>query len=368
MLRLIVRVRNPSNICLKASITVSQTAKYHVQRLDKSLKTEYNSITDYSSYKNTIFTHRLPESTAQQSPLLVALHSRLNLPSSYSLSTLSQALNHIKFESLANNFGLNTLGKTLLSYYVSEHLLIKYPRLPMLVHNSAVDAYMGVETLYEIGKSWGIQIDETSKLTKHLSQEPEFLKFGKLRFIPEEFKQEVKESGVEELSQSEVKTFNKENGAYISKQYEAYAASVRSIIGGLYTHTNEDATKSFINDHILSRKLPLEQMFQFSQPGRELSRLCEKLNFTEPITTRLIAETGRLTNHAIYVVGVFSGGEKLGEGVGSSIKEAKTRATVNALMSYYLYSPINEQGNDIKLPSDQDYKFEGIIGTGDVAI
>lgn len=364
MFRLVTRVNLPAR-SLRCGIISSS---YHVARIDKTLKTEYDSVKDYGSYKNNIFTHRLPESTAQQSPPLVALHSRLNLPSSYTLSTLSQALNLKKYDGLANNFGLNTLGKTLLSYYVSEFLLVKYPRLPMPIHNVAVDSYMGVNTLFDIGKIWGIQNDTTSKLEKYLSQEPEFLQYGKLRFISEEFKEEVKESGVLELSDEEVATINKENNTYLTKEAEAYASAVRSIIGGLFTHAGEDLTKQFIHDHILSRKLPLDQMFQFSKPTRELVRLCEKLNFTEPVEIRLIAETGRLSSHAIYVAGAFSGGEKLGEGVGSSLQEAKTRAVVNALMSYYLYSPVSEDGNDVKLPSDKNYKFEGIVGIGDVAI
>lgn len=362
MLRLNVILKNVS------AVYKSRALAYHTTKLNKSLKTEYESINDFGSYKNTIFTHRLPESTAQQSPPLVALHARLALPSSYSLSTLSQALNLNKFQDgLANNFGLNTLGKTLLSYYVSEYLLVKYPRLPMPVHNASVDAYMGVETLYNIGKSWGIQVDNSSKLEKYLSKEQDFIQYGKLRYMSEEFKSEIKEDGVYELSEAEIKSINR-NNVHTTRESESYASAVRSIIGGLYTHSGEEETKKFIHNHILSRKLHLEQMFQFSKPTRELVRVCEKLNIKEPVELRLIAETGRLSSHAIYVAGAFAGGEKLGEGIGSSLQEAKTRAVVNALMSYYLYSPINENGEPVKLPSDAAYEFKGIVGPGDVAI
>lgn len=342
-------------------------ASYHVTQLDKSLNTKYDSLTDYGSYKNSIFTHRLPESTAQQSPPLVALFARLRLPESYTYSTLSQALNLNKYGGLANNFGLNTLGKTLLSYYVSEHLLMKYPRLPMTVHNAAVDAYMGPETLSEIGRSWGIEVDASSNLQKHLAQEPEALQYGKLRFLAEDAKEQVRESGIHELSQEEVATLDRATNTYLSKEQDAFASAVRAIIGGLYTHAGEDATREFIRAHILSRKVPLTEMFQFSKPTRELARICEKLELQDPLEVRLIAETGRLSAHAIYVAGAFTGGEKLGEGVGSSLNEAKTRAVVSALLSYYLYSPVNQDGNAVKLPSDQNYQFEGVVGLGDVA-
>lgn len=343
---------------------------YYVARADPSLKTEYLLLTDYGSYRNTIFTHRLPESTAQQSPPLVALHSRLGLPESYTLSTLSQALNLNRNDGLVNNFGLNTLGKNLLSYYVSEKLLVQYPRLPMTVHNAAVNAYMGVESLFLIGKAWGIEVDDTSKLKKYLAQENEFLKYGKLRFRLEEDKESVKEPGVIEVTSHDVSSAHKDASSitYTSQEAEAYASAVRAIIGGLYTHAGEDAAKDFVNDHVLLKHLALEQMFQFRLPTRELVRLCDKLGFLELLEIRLIAETGRKSSHAIYVAGAFVGGEKLGEGAGSSLQEAKTRSLVNALMLYYLYTPVSAEGTEISVPSDANYKFEGIIGPGDVAI
>lgn len=357
-----------SSLIYSAFTSRTFAASYHAVQLDKSLGTKYESLADYGSYKNSIFTHRLPESTAQQSPPLVALHSRLRLPESYSHSTLSQALNMDKYAGLANNFGLNTLGKNLLSYYVSEHLLIKYPRLPMAVHNAAVDAYMGPETLAEIGKAWGIEVDTTSKLQKHLAQEPDTLQYGKLRFLSDDAKEQVQESGVHELSEEELRTVDISTNSYLSREQDAYASAVRAVVGGLYTHVGEEGTKLFIEAHILSRKVPLTEMFQFSKPTRELARLCDKLELEDPLEVRLIAETGRLSAHAIYVAGAFSGGNKLGEGVGSSLSEAKTRAVVNALMSYYLYTPISEEGTAVKVPSEDNYKFEGIIGLGDVAI
>ncbi|CAK7896433.1 54S ribosomal protein L3, mitochondrial [[Candida] anglica] len=334
--------------------------------------TTFESPSNFGSYKNNIYTHRLPESTAEQSPDLVALRARLALPPQFSFSTLSQALNMEQKEGLANNFGLNTLGKSLLSYYVSEYLLVKYPRLPMPIHNQAVDAYMGVDSLHSIGKSWGIQADRNSSLEKYLAQEPFYVKYGKLRYLNESQRQAVKEEGVIELTDREAAAASANSatgGKYIPQESEAYASAVRAIVGGLYTHCGEETTKQFIKDHILSRKLPIDQMFQFSQPMRELVRLSEKLGFKEPVEVRLVAETGRLTSHPIFVTAVFVGTEKLGEGVGGSLAEAKTRAAVNSLMGYYLYSPMAAEGDaELKVPSDEGYKFQGVVGLGDVAI
>lgn len=368
MLRLLLRNSRlaPRRLPATTRITV---ASYNTAQLDTSLGPKYDSITDYGSYRNSVFTHRLPESTALQSPQLAALHSRLRLPQEYTFSTLSQALNMDKFGGLANNFGLSTLGKTFLSYYISEHLLLKYPRLPMPVHNAAVDAYMGVEVLAEIGRSWGIEVDRSSKLDKALAKEPEFLQYGRLRYLSERSKElKAEETGVHELSAEELQTMNNSTHQFVHRETEAFASSVRAIIGGIYTHCGEEATKTFIHSHILSRKVPLQEMFQFSRPTMELARVCEKLGLEDPLEIRLIAETGRLSSHAIFMAGAFVGKEKLGEGVGSSLGEAKTRAVVNALISYYMYSPISAEGTEIKLPSEEKYQFEGIVGTGDVAI
>lgn len=94
----------------------------------------------------------------------------MNLPESFKLSTLSQCLNLIsnpdESDGLANNFGLKVLGKSLLTYYVTEYLLLTYPRLPTAIHNAAVDSLMGSQALLEISKSWGIEVDSISKLDR----------------------------------------------------------------------------------------------------------------------------------------------------------------------------------------------------------
>jgi hypothetical protein len=50
----------------------------------------------------------------------------------------------------------------------------------------------------------------------------------------------------------------------------------------------------------------------------------------------------------VFVVGVYSGREKLGEGQGSSTREAKLRASMNALRAWYLYE---QTGWEFALPS-----------------
>ncbi|KAH3687145.1 hypothetical protein WICPIJ_001860 [Wickerhamomyces pijperi] len=282
------------------------------------------------------------EEQALKSAPLVALHERLNLPSSYKLGTLAQALtcrSSYKQE-LAHNYGLNILGKNFLTYYVSEHILATYPRLPLPVLNAAVASYISSDSLYAVGKyAWGIESDDTTALSKYLNEEAKEHSLGKLRFLPIS---QTDEAGVTKLSSRDRKSIH---------PAAAYALGVRSIIGGLYLSTkSEEVTKKFIQDHILSRKLDISKMFEFEQPTRELSRLCERQNLEKPVA-RLISETGRKSDKPIFVMGIFSGENKLGESYGSSIREAKIRASVNALKNWYLYKPTT-----VSVPSDKDYK------------
>jgi dsRNA-specific ribonuclease len=126
----------------------------------------------------------------------------------------------------------------------------------------------------------------------------------------------------------------------------AHANFVRSVIGAVYLHCGSDAAKTFVKSHVLSRQLDLANLFDFKLPQRELTRLCARENFDPPVA-RLLSETGRLSRTPVFVVGIYSGRDKLGEAAGPSLDAAKVTAAINALKSWYLYSP-----GEVGLPSD----------------
>ncbi|KAK5175592.1 54S ribosomal protein L3 mitochondrial [Saxophila tyrrhenica] len=136
----------------------------------------------------------------------------------------------------------------------------------------------------------------------------------------------------------------------------ASATFVRALAGALYLHAGTPAAKHFHTEHVLSRHLPLHTLFNFAHPTRDLSRLCAREGF-EPPVARLISETGRLSRTPVFVVGVFSGNDKLGEGAGASLNEGRVRAAAAALRAWYLYSPPAEE---IMRPSE----VEGKAGEG----
>lgn len=61
----------------------------------------------------------------------------------------------------------------------------------------------------------------------------------------------------------------------------------------------------------------------------------ETINRSRPIA-RILKESGRESGHAVFVVGLFVGSEKISEGYGDSLAMAEIRATRRALEDHYL--------------------------------
>lgn len=135
--------------------------------------------------------------------------------------------------------------------------------------------------------------------------------------------------------------------SYEVLQSDAFASFAQAVVGALYTHCGREAAKLFVTSHILSRQFDPTELFQFQLPTRELAMLCAREGFEAPVA-RLESETGRRSRTPVFVVGIYSGKEKLGEGAGSSLDIARRKACMAALKAWYLYSP----GNKVRVPSD----------------
>ena len=129
--------------------------------------------------------------------------------------------------------------------------------------------------------------------------------------------------------------------------HAVHADAVCAVVGAVYAHCGREAVKTFIRDHVLSRQLDFESLFRFKLPTKELASLCARENF-EPPVARMLSETGRLSRTPVFVVGIFSGTDKLGEGSAGNPDLARTKEAVNALKAWYLYSP----GPHVRVPSD----------------
>ena len=308
-------------------------------------------------------------SRATASSRLAALHARLALSPKISLNTLARCLidpsadAHHDF----NNESLSILGNDLLSYFTTEAILARYPRLPTEVVFSAVSAYVGPKTLATITKEWGVETVHTpggevdpgllqftrkpagnalSKAgvpLKNAEDTPEPL--SATRPNPEQmlrgWRRGVSSRTIYEDATGEtIERKDKSATSVPPTTYEAAStAFTRALMGAIYLHTSIRNTHIFYNAHFLSRHLDVSALFSFRQPTRDLAKLCAREGFDPPVA-RILSETGRKSRHPVFVVGVFSGREKLGEGSGASLDEARFRAAVGALKGWYLYSPI----------------------------
>lgn len=301
---------------------------------------------------------------ALKSAKLAALHARLALPQRLPINTLARTLVDVTADpdQRFNNASLSVLGADLLGYHMAEHLICHYPRIPMDVLFAAQDAYVGPKALSMITREWGVEraaepggeVDPGLLQFRHapINQEPNAIErypAGTERLNGERTHRRGISSRI--VYDDPFGNLQRGDPGYVdalrtATPTEASTHFVRALIGALYLHTGKIATKKFFHNHFLSRTLNLAQLFDFQSPTRDLSRLCLREGF-EPPVARLISETGRASAHPVFVVGVFSGRDKLGEGNGGNLDEARNRASTAALKGWYLYSPM-----EVTVPSE----------------
>ncbi|KAK8198552.1 54S ribosomal protein L3 mitochondrial [Zalaria obscura] len=345
----------------------------------------------------------------RQSAKLAALHARLSLPARFPLQTLSRCLIDASAnpESSQNNSSLALLGQDLLGYHTAEWLICNYPRLPMPVLFAAEYAYIGPATLSNMRAEWGVE----AAAAPGEEVDPGYLQFTRQQAgnaMAEDGMHRIKEfehirakgtgraneqynwrrgvssrivyddqfgdlqsgladpvvgpggsmltstpkdgSSAAQLEPAELAPLDdaSASGELKSTTLEQASASfIRAVFGALYLHCGAAALRDFHASHILSRHLPLHTLFNFKYPTRDLSRLCKREGF-EPPVARLESETGRHSRTPVFVVGVYSGKDKLGEDAGSSLDEGRVRAAAAALRGWYLYSPPKDR---VVLPS-----------------
>ena len=330
-----------------------------------------------------------PPSQAHKSARLSALHARLMLPPRLPLETLARCLVDASADVNPhfNNASLSLLGYDLLGLYISEAVLCRYPRLPTEVLFAAMYGYCGPKTLASITREWGVEIaaapggevdpgflqckrveagnasvDGTGTQVKELppvaeqpNRKPTLAERGWRRGVSSRtvkddyFGDEIKRTELDYAERPEL---------YLEDQQRKYGKGVtiedastnfvRALIGAIHLHAGKKAAYNFFKAHILSRHLDVSSLFEFRQPTRDLSRLCAREGFESPVA-RILSETGRKSRTPVFVVGVFAGQDKLGEGAGSSLDEARIRAAIGALKGWYLYSPL-----EVRVPSQAE--------------
>ncbi|KAI0014391.1 54S ribosomal protein L3 [Xylariaceae sp. FL0662B] len=319
-----------------------------------------------------------PPERALYSAKLAALHARLSLSSKIPVQTLARALIDPSADSNPrfNNANLAYLGAAILQYHASEWLITRYPRLPMAILFAAMKGYVGVPALHQIARSWGVEAaaapgeEVDPGLLQFAHDKPTVLmnKWGYVRAESKELQRYKWRRGMssrvlyddafgetvpgqpEPKSSDELEVDDSRNTKELIVEdvtKNAHANFVNAVIGAIFLHCGRETAKTFAKAHVLSRQLDLSNLFEFKLPTRELARLCARENFEAPVA-RLLSETGRLSRTPVFVVGIYSGRDKLGEGAGPSLDAARISASINTLKSWYLYSP----GEDVRVPSD----------------
>ncbi|TPX44037.1 hypothetical protein SeMB42_g04455 [Synchytrium endobioticum] len=203
----------------------------------------------------------------------------------------------------AVNDRYTVLGDAILRMYLTEWIAWRYKNLSGDDIEAAVDAYIGVAALAKIGRSLGVQRVMRWKYTGA-------------------------ETAVGETP--------------------VISSIVQSLIGLLYESVSPKTAKEFIRAHITSRAVDLGAIVKMQKPKALLSQVFRLLSRERPVA-RLLKETGRQSHAPVFVVGMYSGETKVGEGYGSSLKMAETRAAKDALLVHFL-----KESRDVTIPSDMN--------------
>jgi len=178
-----------------------------------------------------------------------------------------------------NNTSLATLGHDLLAYYLSEHLLCHYPRLPMAVIYAAQYAYVGDKALESIAREWGVEVaaEPGGEVDPGLLQfrrtkpgTPEAAQISANR--PDKFanwRRGMSSRVVYDDAFGDLKTTTGEETSPTVALTTASSTFLRALFGAVYLHTGSSATQTFFRNHVVSRKLDLAGLFTFTQPTRD---------------------------------------------------------------------------------------------------
>lgn len=305
-----------------------------------------------------------PPSAALTSAKLAALHARLALSKKIPLQTLARALvtPSADKDPRFNNGNLALLGSSIISYHTLEYIMCRWPRLPLSIVYSALSAFAGPESLAHVAKRWGVEEaaapgkEVDAGLLQWSTRSTQLVDSKWAHVRAEASRNQIYRRGMssrvvlddafgEESGRS--LEFATEEERYPFFQEAAYSSLVQAIVGAIYAHCGREPAKAFVTSHILTRQLDLSSLFQFKMPTKELAMLCAREGFEPPIA-RLESETGRHSRTPVFIVGIYSGKDKLGEGAGASLDFARRKASMNALKAWYLYSP----GAKVRVPSD----------------
>ncbi|TFY73580.1 hypothetical protein EWM64_g10432, partial [Hericium alpestre] len=210
------------------------------------------------------------------------------------------------------------LGNSLLGLFAAEHLNTSYPHLPTRALKAAVSAYVGPMTCASVAREMGAAPLLRWHRTPPTPARPAVLHYDALSSIP------------------------------------------RALTALVYQHRSLPTARTFAQSFFLSREVDLRSMLKFRDPKLSLIETVAKFGREKPVS-RLLKETGRYSISPVFVVGIYSGADKLGEGFGSSLKMAEYRAAEDSLHRLYL---TQTPPHLVHLPTSTFPKVQGDVFAG----
>ncbi|KAF9071343.1 hypothetical protein BDP27DRAFT_1219232 [Rhodocollybia butyracea] len=287
-----------------ASTTAKLASSLSVAHLQKFPPKELLSVKGQEIPKSTINPEAWASLQPPPSTALSAFAHRIGLASVLTSTEITQQVcTHPSFVQLVQqhkphdpapvtNGQLAAIGNSLMGLFATEYVRATYPYLPTRVMKAAVTAHVGPLPCANVAQEMGA----TPLLRWHRSRGT-LLKSGVLHS-------------------------------------DALASIPRALTALVYNQRSLPSARKFVHSYFLSREVDLRGMIKFLDPKKALLEMVKKFVFNS--SSRLLKETGRYSNTPVFVVGIFSGEDQLGEGFGSSLKMAEFRAAEDALLRVYL--------------------------------
>ncbi|CAI2167113.1 8062_t:CDS:2 [Funneliformis geosporum] len=257
-------------------------------------------------------------------PALYAFAARMHLDFS-DPKILLQIVTHESFTdtNLPSNKSFKDLGNSAILLYLTEYFHMKYPLLHTDYLKDVLEVYSGRSTLAALG--YEIGLNHVVRWNKSI----------------EVF------STTENEGKSESTNKNESPTAYKSRKItitigRAVINAVKAIVGALYLDKGPNSAKTFVHDNLLSREFDIQTLYDIKEPKRHLTALMKRLEREHPISRHLyipyIVIAGRKTKEPIFVIGAYSGTEKLAEGFGK-IKDFTLPSTIDTHQKQTSYIP-----------------------------
>ncbi|KAJ3355006.1 hypothetical protein HDU83_004177 [Entophlyctis luteolus] len=203
------------------------------------------------------------------------------------------------------------LGDRLLIFHLTQFVMRKYPALPAHAVESVVRAFCGDSALASVGRNLGV---------------PEVMRWKKT--LPSSASSARPPATADNAAAAA--------GATQAVSAVVVARVVQSLVGAIFREHGAPGVAAFIKGHILSREVDVVAHLRLNANPKGTLRAILAAQKKPPPVSRMLQETGRLSSNPVFIVGVYSGIEKIGQGFGSSIAMAETRACKNALETHYL--------------------------------